>query len=64
LALASRKTLDSLPALDGADDWDENAIPSTEREKRWLELYNQPDKAWRQWMVESHTDHRRNLAFY
>jgi len=57
-------TLDSLPALDDAGDWDENGIPSTGREKRRLELYNQPDRAWRQSIVESRADHWRNLAFY
>ena len=53
------ETLDSLPALDESENyvaWDENGIPTTTQEKRWLELYGKHDKAWRQWMVEAYAD--------
>jgi hypothetical protein len=48
-----------LPALDESENYvarDENGIPTTTREKRWLELYGKHDKAWRQWMVETYAD--------
>jgi hypothetical protein len=53
------ETLDSLPALDHSGDhvaWDESGIPTTARERRWLELYGKHDKAWREWMVETYPD--------
>ena len=48
------ETLDNLPALDESGNhvaWDENGVPTTTREKRWLVLYNKHDKAWREWML-------------
>ena len=60
------ETLDNLPALDEAGNhvaWDEDGIPTTTREKRWLELYSKHDEAWRQFMVETYADRRGNLAF-
>ena len=53
------ETLDSLPALDESGNhvaWDENGVPATTREKRWLVLYSKHDKAWREWMVETYAD--------
>jgi hypothetical protein len=43
--------------------WDDNGIPTTTREKRWLELYSKHDDGWRQWMVEAYADRRNSLAF-
>jgi hypothetical protein len=59
------ETLDSQPALDEAGNhvaWGEDGMPTTAREKRWLELYSKHDGAWRQWMVKTSGD-RRNSAF-
>jgi hypothetical protein len=53
------ETLDSLPALDESGNhvaWDENGVPTTTPEKRWLVLYSKHDKAWREWMVETYAD--------
>jgi len=53
------ETLDSLPALDEGGNhvaWDENGIPTTTREKRWLELYGKHDKAWKQWLAKTYAD--------
>jgi len=53
------ETLDCLPALDESGNhvaWDENGIPATTREKRWLELYGKHDEAWRTWMAETYAD--------
>jgi hypothetical protein len=53
-----------LPALDGSGNHvasDESEIPTTTREKRWLELYGKHDKSWRDWMVETYAD--RCVAF-
>ena len=58
--------LDSLPALDDSGNhvaWDENGVPVTTWEKRWLELYGKHDQAWRQWMVETYADRSGRLAF-
>ncbi len=60
------ETLDSLPALDESGNhvaWDENGVPTTTREKRWLELYSKHDQAWRQWMAETHSTRRGTLEF-
>jgi hypothetical protein len=60
------ETLDSLPALDeGANHvaWGENAVPTTTREKRWLELYGKHDEAWRAWMVETYADRCGSSTF-
>ena len=60
------ETLDNLPALDEAGNhvaWDENGIPTTARERRWLELYGKHDQAWKQWMVETSGGPARNLTF-
>jgi len=59
------ETLDRQPALDEAGKhvaWDEDGIPTTVREKRWLELYSKHDGAWRLWMVETSADRRGNSA--
>ncbi len=59
-------TLDRLPALGESGTqmaWDENGIPTTAREKRWLELYSKHDTAWSQWLAESYPDRRGGLAF-
>jgi hypothetical protein len=58
--------LDSLPALGKSGNqvaWDENGIPTTAREKRWLELYSKHDTAWSQWLAETYPDRRGGLAF-
>jgi hypothetical protein len=57
------ETLDSLTPLDESGNrvgWDENGIPTTTREKRWLELYSKHDNAWRLWMAETHADRWRS----
>jgi hypothetical protein len=59
-------TLDSLPALDESGNhvaWDENGIPTTTREKRWLELYSKHDTAWSQWLAETYPNRRGGLGF-
>lgn len=58
------ETLDSLPALDESSNhvaWDENGIPTTTREKRWLELYSKHDEAWKGWKAETYADRRGSL---
>jgi hypothetical protein len=60
------ETLDSLPALDDSGTciaWDENGIPTTTREKRWLALYGKHDAAWKLWMADTHTERRAGSAF-
>jgi hypothetical protein len=60
------ETLDSQPAIDEAGKhvaWDEDGIPTTAREKRWLELYSKHDGAWRLWMVKTSADRAGNSAF-
>jgi hypothetical protein len=60
------ETLDNLPALDESGNhvaWDEDGVPTTTREKRWLELYSKHDEAWRQWMAESYAERRRSSGF-
>jgi hypothetical protein len=60
------ETLDNLPALDEAGRhvaWDEDGVPTTPREKRWLELYSKHDSAWRLWMVKTAADRRSNSRF-
>ena len=60
------ETLDSQPALDEAGhhvDWAENGVPMPDREKRWLELYNKHETAWRQWMAKTSADRLENLTF-
>ena len=60
------ETIDSVPALDDSGNhtaWDENGIPTTAREKRWLELYSKHDQAWRQFLIETHADRRGGLGF-
>lgn len=59
-------TLDGLPALDESGNhvaWDENGIPTTTREKRWLELYSKHDTAWSRWLAEIYPDRRGGLGF-
>jgi hypothetical protein len=46
------EALDSLAALDepcGHVAGDENGVPTTTREMRWLELYCKHDSAWMEW---------------
>ena len=53
------ETLDNLPALDESGihvAWNEDGLPTTTREKRWLELYNKHDEAWTKWMVAASAD--------
>jgi hypothetical protein len=60
------ETLDNLPALDEGGNhvaWDEHGVPTTTREKRWLELYGKHDEAWRQWMAESYAERHRSSGF-
>lgn len=60
------ETLDNLPTLDDGGHhvaWDEDGMPTTTREQRWLELYSKHDRAWRQWMVETSADRSGNLTF-
>jgi len=49
------ETLDNLPALDEAGGhaaWDESGVPTTARERRWLELYSKHDRAWIDWKTK------------
>jgi hypothetical protein len=60
------EALDSLPTLDESGNHvarDENGLPTTTREKRWLELYGKHDKAWKQWMVETYADRFAEFNF-
>jgi len=57
------ETLDSLPALDESGAWNEDGVPSTTREKRWLELYTKHDAAWRQWLIEARSVRGEDLGF-
>jgi hypothetical protein len=60
------ETLDNPPALDEARNHvasGENGVSTTTREKRWLELYSKHDRAWRQWMAETHADRRGSSEF-
>jgi hypothetical protein len=60
------ETLDNLPALDESGShvaWDANGVPTTTREKRWLELYSKHDKSWRLWLAETPADRRRGSGF-
>jgi hypothetical protein len=60
------ETLDSLPPTDDSGNhigWDDNGIPLTTRERRWLELYSKHEDAWRQWMLETHADRSAGSAF-
>jgi hypothetical protein len=44
------ETLDNPPGLDQSGKHvarDENGVPATRREKRWLELYSKHDRAWK-----------------
>jgi hypothetical protein len=59
------ETLDSLPALDESGNhvaWGENGVPTSTREKRWLELYAKHEKAWREWMAKTYADRCGDLA--
>jgi hypothetical protein len=60
------ENLDGLPPLGERGNrvaWDENGIPSTLRENRWLELYVKHDAAWRQWMIETCPNRTESLRF-
>jgi hypothetical protein len=50
------ETLDNLSARDGGNHvaWDEHGVPTTVREKRWLQLYTKHDASWRLWLAEAH----------
>ena len=44
------ETLDSLPPSDGGRvAWTFGGMPTTSREKRWLQLYTKHDEAWKIW---------------
>ena len=44
------ETLDSLPPSDGDRvAWTFGGMPTTSREKRWLQLYTKHDEAWKTW---------------
>jgi hypothetical protein len=44
------ETLDSLPPSDGdCVAWTFDGVPTTGREKRWLQLYTKHDEAWNSW---------------
>jgi hypothetical protein len=44
------ETLDSLPPSDGDRlAWTFDGVPTTSREKRWLQLYTKHDEAWKTW---------------
>ena len=44
------ETLDSLSPSDGDRvAWTFNGVPTTGREKRWLQLYTKHDEAWKTW---------------
>jgi hypothetical protein len=40
----------------------EDGVPTTTRKKRWLELYNKHDQAWRPWISKNYPDRREGLA--
>jgi hypothetical protein len=49
------EALDSGPALDDAGGhaaWDESGVPTSARERRWLELYSKHDSAWTDWKAK------------
>lgn len=59
------ETLDNLPATDEHRNqvaWEGKGIPTSTREKRWLELYSKHDLAWRQWMAESYAGRHCSVA--
>jgi hypothetical protein len=61
------ETLDGLPALDDSGShvaWDENGLPTSPREKRWLELYSKHDEAWRLWMSETNLNRSGGLTIF
>jgi len=44
------ETLDSLSPSDGGHvAWTFGGVPTTGREKRWLQLYTKHDEAWKTW---------------
>jgi hypothetical protein len=44
------ETLDSLSPSDGDRvAWTFDGVPTTSREKRWLQLYTKHDEAWKTW---------------
>ena len=44
------ETLDSLSPSDGDGvAWTFDGVPTTGREKRWLQLYTKHDEAWKTW---------------
>jgi hypothetical protein len=47
--------LEELPPLDdsGRIAWSDEGVPTTIREKRWLELYAKHDAAWTTWAAEN-----------
>jgi hypothetical protein len=60
------ETLDNLPAVDetgGRVAGEENGVPTTTREKRWLELYSKHDSAWIGWKTQIQADRRETSAF-
>jgi len=60
------EALDNLPVLDevgGRVAGDENGIPTTARERRWLELYSKHDSAWMEWKTQILVDRRETSGF-
>jgi len=60
------ETLDNGPALDatgGHAGRDESGVPTTIRERRWLELYSKHDIAWINWKTKIQADRRENSDF-
>jgi hypothetical protein len=60
------ETLDNRPALDDLDRlaaWDENGVPTTKREQRWLALYTKHDSAWMEWKTKFQDSRLENSGF-
>ena len=60
------ETLDNQPDVEdlgGLAVWDENGVPTSQREKRWLELYSKHDCAWMDWKTKIQDDRRENSGF-
>jgi hypothetical protein len=59
-ALDNRADVDDLA---GRAAWDENGVPTTARERRWLELYSKHDCAWMDWKTKIQDDRHEKFSF-
>lgn len=60
------ETLDNGPPFDEASGhaaWDESGVPTTARERRWLELYSKHDSAWIDWKTKIRADRGETSDF-